>query len=391
MVLMTRTLFGIHQVPAHRSLLAKGALFTLFVVCTAKQGMTQAPASPAPSELDKYVSQRIDVEENENVFTVFAFLNVAGYNDEVDSVAMTPIRQKVRSAALAALSEAERKRIKEFYITHRVSEISHTYAVAAIVMQSPPEFRYSQGWSDLKATEPYKSLNELPDLLRDFYRDAHIHDLYLAGEPEYRSAIESERTAILTQVRKVMLFCRIDSPSQLNGQGELKRSVVIPNLLESHQRATSLEWDDVFYSVEGPQTHPGYNPHEFVHSITNPLSYNPANKSLQQRAAPVLEAVKSLPEIQGTYDSLAAYLDENLVRAISLKYLENGDAKRTEILRDALMKEYESGFVLEKFFYDQLDEFAHGSQSLATFYPMMLSRIDSSKELQDWRKATGKH
>jgi hypothetical protein len=54
------------------------------------------------------------------------------------------------------------------------------------------------------------------------------------------------------------------------------------------------------------------------------------------------------------------------------------------------MHEYRSGFILEKFFYEQLSVFRQSTLSLAAFYPKMLSQIDSREELTNWQTTLNK-
>jgi hypothetical protein len=69
-------------------------------------------------------------------------------------------------------------------------------------------------------------------------------------------------------------------------------------------------------------------------------------KALQEAAEPLVELAKKEADV-GDLDSLRNFLDENLVRAISAKYLNNGDAARSQRLQEAMMQEYRSGQTLE--------------------------------------------
>ena len=144
------------------------------------------------------------------------------------------------------------------------------------------------------------------------------------------------------------------------------------------------------YSLQGPQPHPGYNPHEFVHSITNPFSYDPKYRDQRQRAQAVLEAARRIPEVASDAENLERYFDENLVRAISLKYLDTGDSARAERLRSHMLEEYRSGYILERFFYEQLSDYEKSGESLKLYYPQMLAHLDAARELERWKLETAK-
>jgi hypothetical protein len=139
-------------------------------------------------------------------------------------------------------------------------------------------------------------------------------------------------------------------------------------------------------AVEGPQKSLGYNPHEFVHSITNPLSDAPRWEALQARAQPLFDAVRELPE-QAEMRSIAQLFDECLVRAIVLRYDIGGDAARTARREAAMRQEYLAGFILERFFFEALAAYEMTSESLADFYPKMLEQLDPAVELARWRAA----
>jgi hypothetical protein len=117
--------------------------------------------------------------------------------------------------------------------------------------------------------------------------------------------------------------------------------------------------DAGFYSIDGPQKQPGagYNPHEFVHSITNPMSYNPRYRKQQQQAQPLFDEARKIAAIQKGYKAIDSFFDECFVRAISLKYLNTEDERRAAALRNIMIEEYKSGYILERFFYEQPEEY----------------------------------
>lgn len=119
-------------------------------------------------------------------------------------------------------------------------------------------------------------------------------------------------------------------------------------------------------------------PYEFVHSITNPLSYDPQYKTLPAQFAKTIHGV-------GDLDSLQNCLDENLVRAISLKYLDDGTPTKSQRLHNEMMSEYHSGYILERFFYEQLAGYEKSKGSLVVYYSTMLKPLDAKFELERWK------
>jgi hypothetical protein len=351
------------------------------------------PRVPSPEEksnalgLADLISKRLSVSENKTVFTLFALLNVAGYDEEDNPQGMHPVRKRVNERLARATPEQLRQRLQAYYRQHNKAAMTHSFTAIALATSGPPDFTPKKSFAEITAESPYRELKDLPDLLREFHAAVSADKLYEDVQGEYLAYAGRYLTAVRGEVMKVMDYCRVGGSRELAGGGEVKHAVVIPNLLDSYHYCFSLVLDGTFYSVEGPQTQFGYNPHEFIHSITNPLSYNSRYQDDQKRALPVFDAVKELPEIRSTYGTLQSFFDECLVKAIELKYLDTGDAKRSESLRAAMMAKYRKGYVLTRFFYEQLAVYEQTGRPLREFYPEMLRQLDAGKELAQWKDA----
>jgi len=368
-------------------------VLSLAVVSEGQQKANEAARTglrPDSASIEQFIAQRITVAESKNIFTVFAFLNLAGYDDENNKEGMHPVRKLVREQVAKLTPAPLQKRIRSFYKDHPVDSPYSAYAVVATATSGPPEFKFSPSWSEIANQAPFRDIQEMPSLLREFYAAIPIDKVYERVRNDYESAISAQRAAIVREVSRVMEYCRVGGVSELVGEGEVKKAVVIPNLLESYERATSFVWEDTFISLQGPQPHPGYNPHEFVHSITNPLSYDPKYRNQRERAQGLLVTARRMPEAASDAENLEKYFDENLVRAISLKYLDTGDAARAERLRAKMLEEYRTGYILERFFYEQLSGYEKSGQSLRLYYPQMLARLDPEQELDRWKAETTK-
>jgi len=348
--------------------------------------VSRAKSSSQTSGIDEFISKRINVSEDKTIFVLFALLNVAGYDEENNAQGMHPVRIRVRDRISKATPDPLKERLRSFYRQHPSS--IYAYGVVAKLTAGPPDFTFTREWKDVENTPPFSQLKDLPELLREFYRAVPVEAIYQDVRGEYLSYINDYRKSIAVEVSKVMSYSRVKSVNELAGGGETKYAFIIPNLLQSYENNFSFALDVGFYSIDGPQKQPGkgYNPHEFVHSITNPMSYDPRYRRQRQRAQPLLDAAREIPALRKGYKEVDSFFDECLVRAISLKYLDTGDATRAAALRDAMMQEYKSGYILERFFYEQLGEYEKTKKSLREYYPLMLKRLDVGKELARWRQ-----
>jgi hypothetical protein len=359
----------------------------MFAVMIPLSAVGQLPQGAG--DLEKSVERRVEVTENKTIFTVFCLLNLGGYDEENNPDGMHAVRVRVREQLGRRVRQELTNRIRDFYRQHASADASNDafrYTVVAMSTGGPPDFKFSAEWPDVSKDPSFAALKDLPALLRELYTSASIEEIYASVRPDYLKYIGDYRAAVLAQVAKVMAYCRTSVLSAGNG-GETPHAVVIPNLLESFSRAFGFVLNDTFHSIEGPQKKIGYTPHEFVHGITNSMSYDPRYKALQEPAAPLFELAKKRPDV-GDVANLQNFLDENLVRAISLKYLDNGDPARSRHLLETMMQEYRSGYTLEPFFYEQLSGYEKSNEPLSEYYPTMLKQLNVKDELARWEQTT---
>jgi len=338
--------------------------------------------------LSESVSRRVTVTEDLTVFTLFALLNAAGYDLE-NRPQMHPVRVRVRSALASRVKPALRQRLRAFYDAHKARADAWAYSVVAKATAGPPAFAPTSDWSDIAKDERFAALAELHDLLPAFYAAADVPNLYDTVRTEYVEYVRGYETEIRRQVVAVLNYCRVHDVEALGAAppGERSEALVIPNLLDSYEHAFSFELDGKFISIEGPQVRLGYNPHEFVHAVTNPAVYSPATRALEARLRPVVdEGAKALGGEQD-FGSVEAFMDECLVRAVSLRYLASDRGEHRPGLAKTMADEWRSGYVFERFFWDQLAGYEASSADLRTFYPIILTRLDPEAELTRWREA----
>ena len=342
------------------------------------------------SSLQASVERRITVTESKTIFTLFCLLNLGGYDEENNPAGMHPVRVRVRQQLARDVPSDLAQRIRDFYRLHK-GATPEQYSVVAMSTSGPPDFQFTgEEWPEVKKNASFGSLEGVAPLLRELYAKAAIEKIYAGVQPDYRAYIDAYRAGIVTQVSKVMAYCKVSTLGDVAG-GSVQRALVIPNLLESYDRAFGFVLSNTVDSIDGPHEKIGFNPHEFVHSITSSMSYDPQYKMLQEPARPLYDLAKTIPDI-GDVESLQNFLDENLVRAIALKYLDNGEPERSRHLQEVMMQEYRSGYVLERFFYGQLAEYEKSGLPLAAYYPTMLKGLDVNRELARWKqeKATSR-
>lgn len=203
------------------------------------------------------------------IFAVFALLNLAGYEEENSSWGMHPIRQFVRQELIKTTAPGTVAKAKSYYEKHQATATPWTYSVVIMATDGPPNFAFNRTWDELRQDKRFAALTGVPALVKELYSKGRVPVLFERTRAEYEKNSGQYRNVIQREVLAVLRYCRVERVSELAGGGERKKAVVIPNLLESYERAFSFVLADTFYSVEGTQKSFGYNPHEFVHSVTN--------------------------------------------------------------------------------------------------------------------------
>lgn len=337
------------------------------------------------ADLADEIAQRIEVRESPGLFTTFALLNAAGYDGE-EPAEMHPVRRAVRGALTRLVPDAMFTRAEAYYTAHAGKADLPEYSTVALATSGPPNFTPGFAWiDDLSKRPPLRSLADLPAMLVAFHRSFPADSLYRSQQLAYRAYILDYQAVVRREAAAAVRYARVQTRSELSGFGEHSRTVVIPNLLMAHGQLFALAIDTTSYIIEGPQRVVAFNPHEFIHAITHRVSYDTARYGAMQRKATAAHAaVKRRPEME-KYASLTAFLDENLVRAIALRYHEiRDDARENELFAKAV-DDARAGMVLVPYFFEQLKAYESQGDPLAAYYPKLLEHLDGAREFARWR------
>jgi hypothetical protein len=345
-------------------------------------------AQSVHGNLEKQIKERVKLVEDPAIFTLFTLLNVAGYDDENRETGMHPVRRRIRAEVDTLISPEFKARLREFYDLHRAQASPWTYCVVAKASSGPPDFAPDSVWTqDLKGKGEFAGMDKVHALLREFHRKIPMDRLHGEVRRDYVAYIRDYRKAVHREAAAALDYARIRDVSELPGQGQLV--VVIPNLLDSYRRATSFVLGDTLYSVEGPQEKVGYNPHEFIHAVTNPAVYDPSLSAKSEKARPLLQALRTA-NAEGDFRSPAALLDESLVRAVSLRYgFANASPEERSALEADMLKEYRAGYILERYFWEKLADYEASNESLRQYYPVMLDSLNVLTEIRRWQAQIG--
>jgi hypothetical protein len=224
-------------------------------------------------------------------------------------------------------------------------------------------------------------------MLRLFYRTFPLDSVYDADLPAYRAYFVEVSAALHRDVAAALRYARVESAAELAGFGASAHLVVIPNLLMSHDHTFSFVIGDTFYSVDGPRAATTYNPREFIRAVTRAVSFDTLRYgAAQQRALAAYQAVRDLPAV-APYKTLAAFVDENLTRAVLARY-RAGDQPNDAMASARAILDAKAGFVLVPYFCDQLRRYESQAEPLHQYYPKLFDQLDARREAARWRDSS---
>lgn len=306
-------------------------------------------------------------------FAVMAFLNAAGYNDEVKDQQMHPVRLKVRQLVASNLAEQPEK-VKTWrkYYHNLVRQNIQIYCFKDFALSLSTDYPFKQIRTDkeLGYSRTAWFLNDFPEVLNDFWKTARLDEVWEQVKPDYIAEIKKyDFDKMQKQMSFLWDYLRMPRHDTLI-------LVNVPNFLESYYNAIGARYENYYYTVESPGSHSySLNIHEYLHSIVNPIvetNYSHNKKKLIK----YYKAGRNEP-LSKSYQSPACFTWECMVRAldrrISIRF-EN-DPNWTEIRESQVTYDTKMGLNLTQPFYKLLAEYEKSDKPFDQFLPAMLKRL----------------
>lgn len=313
------------------------------------------------------------VVADRRIFAAMAFLNAAGYNEELQGFAMHPVRIRVRREVKRRLADEPRKlKTYEAYyrevIARRIPMSAYKDYVLSLSSDYP--FRPIQPADRLGYPYSSEALRRLPEILNEFWALANLEEVWKQVRPDYITEIHRYDVAKMKR-QMTFLWEYLRMPRQ-----DPFILVHIPDLLGRHLDAMGAEYEPYFYCVDNPGANDGrLDMHEYLHTVANPLVdayYGEFGDKLDAYylAAQWMPAVASSRDpVTFVHECLVAALN----RRISMKF-ENDPAwthqKEVQVGRDT-----QEGLLLAQPFYDGLAEYERSTLSFDRFLPNLLAHL----------------
>lgn len=303
----------------------------------------------------------IQLNADERLFTLFAALNAAGYDEENNEQGFAPTRQKVR-AALADKPLASLGRLRPYLAVCRLIHVSQ--CATWMLQRGPaPEFaRAVDGWWLDAPAFPFFGFDHA---LAAFYQEAEIAALWQEQQPAYAAEIARYGDLVTPAIDDVFAYLKLEQPPT-------EGIVVLPNLLDAYWRGYGPQVGTLSYVVAGPAITPnvGLIQHEAMHPILNSLIDAHLGVIDRGQADHLFAALK--PQVAAGYQNWPAILHESVIRAVEVRLADPADREWR------IRQEEAHGFPLVRTLARQLADYEASGEPMTAYMPRLLAALNDA-------------
>jgi tetratricopeptide (TPR) repeat protein len=341
-------------------------LFLALQILFAARGQAQQPGN-------------VSLQANEQLFSVLAAINAAGYDaglavDAANS-ARVRVRERLAKEDIAVLPE-----LRNFYQEHRIAGDPGAdlgqYVSLALLLGPPPGFALTVPLSDLPPDA--KRAVGLRPLLEKFYAQGNLPAIWSSVQPAFQAEIERYSGPVRRSIELSDAYLRFPSGTYLG-----RKYTIYLTLLASPNQVQARTYGSDYHLVVGPskELRLAEIRHQYLHFLLDPLAVKYA-PLINQKVA-LQGMARQAPALgQDFKDDFSLLLTECLIRAVELRLDKPAPADAQKRVKEFT----ESGLILTPYFFDKLAEYENQESSISVFYQDMVQGIDVDKEQEHLAK-----
>jgi tetratricopeptide (TPR) repeat protein len=313
-----------------------------------------------------YGADNIQLGVNQNLFAVLAAINAAGYDEGLDLPDNNPLRAQLRDY-LAQQKIEVLPALKQYYRKHMqrngVQDLSE-YISYALSVTGPPDFAWRT--RDVDVPPDALALADFTPLLIDFYRQAHIEELWARAQPAYEKEMEKYHSPLVAMTSTVDGYLRVPAGGYLG-----RRFFVFVDLLAAPEQIQTRNYGDDAFVIATPSDKPRVFDirHAYLHFEVDPIVIKYGLVLDPKRS--LLDFVQTAPLDSNFKNDFVLLANESLIKSIESR-LDKNPAEINQAARQ--------GYVLAPFFAEQLPVFEKQDQGLRFYFEEMATAIDLKKE-----------
>lgn len=314
-------------------------------------------------------SGNVTIDSSEPLFDIMAALNAAGYDTGLFVNTGDNTRQEVRSY-LAKENIPSVAQIARFYHAHRAAgagEDFAQYVSLALLLGPPPDFKFTIPREDLPPDA--SDLRDLVPLLRTFYRQADLEDLYARLHPRYMEAIGRYADTVRRDIALTDAYLRFPSGSYLG-----RTYHIYLCLLGAPEQVQARIYGENYYLVITPSAQPRFKEirHQYLHFLLDPLAVKYGAEIHQK--TPLQAVARKAPALGQDFKSdFSLLVTECLIHAVELRMDKPANAQKQADDDQA------AGLILTPYFYNALAQYEKQETPMSVYYQTMVQGIDLKK------------
>ncbi len=318
-------------------------------LATFSWSFTAGPPAARAGTGQARLRDRVEVRADERLFTLFAALNAAGYDEGLKESG--PVRQAVREK-LGELALKVVEPVRRYRDEH--PQPLEAYVRYVLTLGPPP------GFAEQRAPE---GLDGFGRVLADFYRAAGVADLWKSQAEVHAQAVAALAADGLALMGRTLDYLRAgDVPRQ--------RILLVPNLLDVPGREYLVRQDETVVFVLGAAAKVDPIPLAAL-TVRLVIGTSPSEADTEvQRTGVLYDLVRETAQRHG-YRDWPTVVRESLIATVTARLAVPAD-QRPAFLR----RHYDRGLILVDHFVDELARYERDSLPLADFLPQMLRTVN---------------
>ncbi len=326
----------------------------------------------------------ITLDTSETLFAVLAAMNACGY--EVGQDISDPQRAAIRAEVEKNLRSSEDAQavgatMCQWYESNRERDPAHDlsqYVSLALYLQGPPHFLPRVKEDDLPPdAAPISSFGAQ---LEKFYDKAGLHGIWERHRANYAALVERYHVPLAKMVFDTDIYLKLQSGGYLG-----HTFTILLDFLGDPDQVNARNYGADYYVVVFPSPDPSTRTplkmdeirHTYLHYLLDPLAEK--HFTAVKRVEPLLQSVKRAPLEESFKTDISLLVTECFVRAVEIRTMGNkqtAEALRSQAVDDAVKR----GYLLTRYFYNQLVLFEKDPAGLREAYGAMIDGIDIKQE-----------
>jgi tetratricopeptide (TPR) repeat protein len=311
-------------------------------------------------------AENLQLGASENLFAVLAAINAAGYDEGLSLPDNSPLRRQLRDELVkqnpAVLSELARY-YRKHMLKNGLQDLSQ-YISYALSVTGPPDFAWRT--RDVDVPPDAMALSDFTPLLIEFYRQAHLDELWNRCRPAYEKEMEKYHSPLVSTTSAIDGYLRVPAGGYLG-----RRFQVFVDLLGAPQQVQTRNYGDDEFVIVTPSDKPRIFDirHAYLHFEIDPIVIKYGVALDQKRS--LIDFVQTAPLEPGFKTDFVLLANESLIKAVESR-LDKNPAEIAQAARQ--------GYVLAPFFGEQLPAFEKQEQGMRYYFPEMADAIDLKRE-----------